>query len=218
MGLLIFLLIIGLFFPILWIPLILFGGLFLLFLPFKFTVDSLFNLFTIPGQIYKIATNPDLRKNHALEHATVNILEKEFGYKNLAGYATENGFYIIGVNNTLEVTTAAKRGLDLMIKGNSQLAIHNKCGTSLIAANFISAIIFLILLLYLGYFSIMSMVIAILLSHLVGPFLGRMVQKNFTTTSEVKEINIVSSHIESGDYWKQPSKVFVKTEKIPYIN
>ncbi|MFW5976678.1 MAG: DUF6391 domain-containing protein [Bacillota bacterium] len=217
MGLLILLLIIGIFFPVFWLPLILFGGLFILFLPFKFTIDSLFNIFTVPGQIYKIATNPDLRKNHALEHATVNLLEKDFGYQNLAGYARENGFFIIGVDNPVKVKTAAEKGLYLMKKGNSHLAIHKNCGTSMIMANFVSALIFLILLFYTGYFSIMSMVVAIILAHLIGPILGRKVQQYFTTTPEIKEMNISSTRLEPGNYWKQPHKIFVKTEKIPYV-
>ena len=46
--------------------------------------------------------------NHALEHATVNILESRYGYKNLAGYAEDNGFYIIGANNIFQVEQAAR--------------------------------------------------------------------------------------------------------------
>ena len=217
MGLLILLLLLGLFFPVLWLPILVFAALFILFIPIKFTVDSLFNLFTVPTQIYKIATNPVLRKNHALEHATVNILEKKERYNRLAGYATEEGFYIMGVNDTVLVEKAAHRGLELMKQGQSELAIHKNCGTSLIVANFISAIIFLILLFYLGYFSIVSMLAAIILAHLIGPYLGQLVQEKFTTTPEVKEMEIISAGRETTNNWRHPSKVFVKTSRVPYI-
>ena len=219
MGIVILLIILAYFFPILLMPLALFAGLFLLFLPIKFTVDSLFNLFSVPGQIYQIATNPDLRKNHALEHATVNVLEQEYGYTNLKKYATNEGFYIMGSNNTIEIKSAARRGLALMKNGKSNLAIHNHCGTSIIVANFISAIIFLLLLFYSGHFSIFYMIIAILLSHLLGPYFGKIVQQYFTTTPEVDEMEIVDTRFDTdNNVWKQPSKVFVKTTKIPYID
>lgn len=206
------------FFPFLFLPLLVFVGLFILFIPFKFTIDSFFNLFFVPRQIYKIATNPDLRKNHALEHATINVLEKDYGCNNLAGYAKEEGFYIIGLNNIIDVEQAARKGLMLMKEGGKSLAIHRRCGTSLTAANFVSAVIFLGLLIATGYFSILSMIIAIVISQLVGPFLGEAVQKKFTTTPDVDEMEIVSANYgENTNFLKQPVKIFVKTQRIPYV-
>ncbi len=217
MWLLFLLLIIVMFFPVLLIPFAVFIGLFLLFLPLKFTIDSFFNLFLVPGQLYKIAKNPDLRKNHALEHATVNILEDKFGYENLSGYSTDEGFYIIGADDPVEVKNAADYGLTLMKKGKSELAIHDNCGTSLIVANFISAVIFIFLLFYSGFISIFNMIIAILLAHLIGPYLGKVIQHYFTTTSDVMELEVASTHYEKGNLWRQPIKIFVKTTKIPYL-
>jgi len=217
MGILLLLLIIGLFFPFLWLPILVFAGLFLIFIPLKFTVDSLFNIFTVPTQIYKIATNPLLKKNHALEHAAVNILEQNSAYNNLAGYATEDGFYIMGAESPLEVERAARQGLKLMKQGQKELAVHKNCGTSLIVANFVSAIIFLGILFYLGYFSILGMLAAIILAHLFGPYLGQMVQKNFTTTPEVKEMEIDNASFESTGNWRSARKIFVKTSRVPYI-
>lgn len=219
MYLLLIFLLFGLFFPVFLIPLFLFAVFMLFFLPFKFTVDSFFNLFSVPKQIYQIATNPKLRKNHGLEHATINILEKEYGYNDLAGYAEEDGFYIMGVNNTVYVEEAARKGLRLMQKGKEELAIHKRCGTSMTVANFLSAIIFLSLLFSSGHFSILNMIIAIIIANLVGPYIGQIVQRKFTTTSKVKEMEIKKSYFsESGSFFNQPVKIFVETEKIPYIN
>ena len=219
MYLLLILLLFGFFFPVFLIPLFLIAIFMLFFLPFKFTIDSFFNLFSVPKQIYKIATNPKLRKNHGLEHATINILEKEYGYNDLAGYAEEDGFYIMGVNNTVYVEEAARKGLRLMQKGKEELAIHKRCGTSMTVANFLSAIIFLSLLFSSGHFSILNMIIAIIIANLVGPYIGQIVQRKFTTTSKVKEMEIKKSYFsESGSFFNQPVKIFVETEKIPYIN
>ncbi len=206
------------FFPVLFVPFLLFCFLMLVFLPFKFTFDSIFNLFAIPKQIYQIATNPDLRKNHSLEHATVNTLEREYGYKGLAGYAENNGFYIIGVDNIYHVEEAARKGINILKNGQFDFAIHKRCGTSLTVANFLSAIIFLILLFYTGHFSIINMIIAIIIANFIGPYLGQIVQKYLTTTPQIEEMEIVSARYESENSWKQPIKIFVKTQKIPYIN
>ena len=154
--------------PYLLIPFFAFFALLVLLLPFQFTVNSLFHIFTIPGQIYKIATNRVLRMNHALEHATVNILERKYGYKNLAGYAENNGFYIIGATNIFHVEQAAREGLALLKRGEKELAIHRKCGTSISMVNFISSLVFIFLILVTGNFSIVNMLLAILLANLLG--------------------------------------------------
>jgi len=218
MFLFIFLLMIIFFFPYLLIPFFAFFVLLIILLPFKFTVDSLFNLFTVPSQIYQIATNPALRKNHSLEHATAHVLEREYGYSNLAGYAKNDGFYIIGVDNVSVVEEAARKGLVLMKSGKIELAIHNNCGTSITVANFVSAVIFLLLIFITGHFNIINMLIAILIANLTGPLLGKYVQQYFTTSPDVSEMEIVSSFYATRNIWNSPVKVFVKTVQIPYIN
>ena len=218
MYLLLLVIFISFFFFLFLFPLLIFAGLMLLLLPFKFTIDSFFNLFSVPKQIYQIAINPKLRKNHGLEHATINILEKEFGYNDLAGYAEENGFYIMGVRNPDFVEEAAKKGLDLLKNNNDDLVIHKRCGTSMTVANFISAIIFLFLLFSSGHFSILSMIIAIVIANLIGPYLGQIVQKNFTTSSDVNEMEIINAQFtDNNSIMNKPIKIFVKTEHIPYI-
>lgn len=206
------------FFPYMLLPFGAFFVLLIMFLPFKFTLDSIISLVTVPSQIYHIATNPDLRKNHGLEHATANILEKEYGYDNLAGYAEDDGFYIIGAYNEWEVEQAARKGLALMKRGYEELAIHQKCGTSITVANLVSAIIFLFLLFTTGYFSIINMLIAIFLANLTGPVLGQVVQKYFTTSGDVREMEIDTAYLATKNLWKAPVKVFVKTRRIPFVS
>lgn len=214
----ILLLLMILIFPPLLAPVAMFLLFFLLFIPFKFTVDSIFNLFFVPGQIYKIATNKKLRRNHALEHATVNVLEDEYGYKNLAGYADNNGFYILGVQNIYHVLDAAKKGLFLMKRGRKGLAIHGRCGTSMTAANLISAVIFLLLLFVTGHFSLLNVVIALAAANIFGPVLGRLIQKYFTTSPDVSEMEIEDAYFEQEVSWNRPAKIYVVTEEIPYLN
>lgn len=206
-----------LFSPYLLIPFFAFFALLVLLLPFKFTINSLFHIFTIPSQIYRIATNLVLRRNHALEHATVNVLERRYGYRNLAGYAENNGFYIIGTNNIFQVEQAAREALTLLKRGEKELAVHDKCGTSISMVNFLSAIVFISLIFATGNFSIINVLLAILLANSLGPLLGKFVQRYFTTSTDVAEMEIVSSYYAPGQMWNTPARIFVKTSWIPYL-
>ncbi|MFO7818714.1 MAG: DUF6391 domain-containing protein [Halanaerobacter sp.] len=190
----------------------------LLLLPFKFTIDSLIILFKAPGQLFAIASNDLLRKNHALEHATVNLLEEKYGYRNLSGLAKENGFYINGVFNPQDVKAAAQEGLLRLQQGEKGLVVHKQCGTSLTVANLVSAVVFVLLLFMTGSFSLMNMILAIIVANFIGPQLGVWVQKNYTTSAEVDnmEINGVQllqrSEVMLGV--NVPQKVFVRTSEL----
>ncbi|MGM0602762.1 MAG: DUF6391 domain-containing protein [Bacillota bacterium] len=190
----------------------------IILLPFKFTLDSLVNIIYIPGQIYKIATNKKLRKNHSIEHATVNILEKQYGYRNLAGYAEEEGFYIMGAQYPEQVLEAAKIGLNALKSGQSELAIHKRCGTSMTAANLVSSVLFLLLLYITKTFSIFNMIIALIFANLAGPWLGVYLQKYLTTYTEVEEIEIKGVRWAGSSQFGRASKIFVETKSIPYLN
>ncbi|UMZ74875.1 DUF6391 domain-containing protein [Natranaerofaba carboxydovora] len=171
-------------------PILFFLLLSLILLPFHFTFYSLINIITTPFQLAKIALNKRLRNNHALEHATINILEKRYGYNRLSGFARENGFVIQGRINPEHLQEAAMLGLYQLQGGNKELAIHQNCGTSILAANFSSAVIFLLLLWFTGTFNILNVLLAIILSQFVGPRAGKIFQKYITTSTDVKDIAI----------------------------
>lgn len=150
-------------------------------------------------QIWKIAKSRDIRRNHAIEHATINVLEQQAGYRlNLSGLSREDGFYITGIQNPEIVEEAAVRALMLLKRGNCQLAIHRRCGTDVAIANFISSMVFLVLLLMTGRFSILNMIIALLFSNFLSPYLGEYVQKYFTTSCDVMNMEIVGLEYELG--------------------
>ncbi len=176
---------------ILW-PLIIFVFINLLILPFSFTIRSVFSIFTIPGEIIKIAFNKRLRQNHALEHATINVIEEHYGKGlGLSGLAKENGFFIKGPVEPQLVEKAAAIGLERLKMGEHHLAIHDNCGTSMAMANFVSSAAFLILLFKTGAFNIFNVFIALIIANLFGPLLGRVVQHVLTTSTDVSNVSIV---------------------------
>jgi hypothetical protein len=84
-----------------------------------------------------------LRRNHALEHATIVVMmEREPGRK-LNGFSTDDGFFVQGVRSIAEVESAAREAMCRLRAGEKGLAVHRNCGTTIVAANLLAAIFFL---------------------------------------------------------------------------
>jgi small-conductance mechanosensitive channel len=208
------------FFPWLLLPLFVFLLINLLLLPFSFTFRSLLSLMTIPGQIWQIATNRHLRSNHALEHATINVIEEHYGAQQLAGFAQEDGFFIKGPVQPHLIENAARIGLRRLQQGEKHLAIHRRCGTTMAAANFLSAIVFLTLLVITGQFTLVNVLPAILIANLVGPVFGIWLQQHLTTSSDVDKLEIVgveyrvpAFRVFPGALGFVPTEFFVRTQQ-----
>ncbi len=200
-------------------PIFFFFIIALVFLPYGFTFYSLATLISVPKQIWKVAKSKNIRRNHAIEHATINVLEQSAGYQlNISGLSQEDGFYIAGIENPEIVERAAIRGLDLLKQGHCYLAIHRRCGTDIALANFVTALIFIVLLFSTRTISILNIILALLLSNFISPYLGDYVQKYFTTSCEVKNTEIIGLQYEIGREEKSmllrhfPRGYFVKTK------
>lgn len=75
-----------------------------------------------------------LRRNHALEHATIHILNQHHRGFNAQGNAAPGGFYlnIYGEVPPSAVAAAAEEALARLQAGQNGLAIHPNCGTVLL--------------------------------------------------------------------------------------
>ncbi len=192
------------FFPYLVLPVIIFLGIgFLFLLPYVFVFNSLYNVVTIPWQILKIAFDSRVRKNHSLEHATINVLEERYGRRLQAGgLAHSNGFSLQGLDipPPEEVVSAVKEGHFRMINGEKNLAIHPRCGTSIAAANFLFSLLFIVVLFSSHHFSILNVIAAFLLANVLANPFGRILQRFFTTYSAVDDVVIQDIYIQSSNY------------------
>ncbi|MGD0611505.1 MAG: DUF6391 domain-containing protein [Anaerolineales bacterium] len=79
-----------------------------------------------------------LRRNHGLEHATLNLLSPLFPYRRLAGISTPGGFFIFGEVPTDNLREAVIQALERMNNGEHHLAIHDHCGTNLVASGVVA--------------------------------------------------------------------------------
>ena len=194
--------------------------IFLFLLPLGYLLYALLNLLTVPLQILEIATNKPLRKNHALEHATINVIEERWGRRGvLSGYARENGYYIIGPVDPETLEWASHEAWERLARGETDLAIHSRCGTSIAVASFTTALIFILLLVFTHALNIFLVILAILLGQIFGPFLGEFTQRYFTTDPDVRNIRVLGveydlSHLYGPfgiTYPARPSTFFIRT-------
>lgn len=84
-----------------------------------------------------------LRQVHALEHATVWVLgelnndqitstskNRQFDNELIGGLSTEQGFYLYGQVNIASLQRAVRVALQRLTGGESDLAVHPRCGTN----------------------------------------------------------------------------------------
>lgn len=81
-----------------------------------------------------------LRRNHALEHATLHVLAQQFPHAMLAGRADARGFVLYGSVPLAALQAAARSALQRLRSGEQQLALHPNCGTNLVAAGLLAAL------------------------------------------------------------------------------
>ncbi len=130
--------------------------MFLLLVPILYSIQAVGSLFVYPRQLKTMFGNKILRRNHALEHATIAVMmEREPGRK-FNGFSNDDGFYVQGVRSLEEVDDAAREAIGRLQNGEKKLAIHRNCGTTIVAANLIAAIAFLSVI-AIGLFAGMSL-------------------------------------------------------------
>lgn len=72
-----------------------------------------------------------LRQNHALEHATIAILQQHDPRVRIIARSTSRGFRLYGTARMEEVKLAVDEALRRLHGGESQLAIADRCGTTI---------------------------------------------------------------------------------------
>ena len=70
-----------------------------------------------------------VRRNHALEHATLNILTSRYPGLQAAGVSDAGGFWVTGRLELDSLTSAVVEALARLTAGEARLAFHAGCGT-----------------------------------------------------------------------------------------
>ncbi len=134
-----------------------------------------------------------VRRNHALEHATISVLANKAGHDiRVVGRATNSGFYLYGDMTEDRVRESTLEALERLRRGERHLAISPMCGTNLAVAGILAGISSL---LALGNRSrlerIPNVLLASMVAMLVAQPLGRLVQKHVTTDPDLSDTEVV---------------------------
>ncbi len=147
-----------------------------------------------------------IRRNHGLEHATLNLLARRFPGRRMAGFSHPGGFLLAGELPTDAVREAVFQALARMGNGERQLAIHVNCGTNFAASGFIAG-----LLAWLGMLGARSkrdqlerlplVVSLVTLGFIASQPLGLLLQKRVTTSGDPQGLGIVDiSPLQAGGF------------------
>jgi hypothetical protein len=138
------------------------------------------------------------RLNHALEHATLNVLSRLGVQARLGGYSEKDGFFILGSIDSQVLKTAVDQAYERLLHGEPWLAIHEKCGTNYVAAGAVAGFAAWLGMLGVGSgwrqkadrlpMVMLLVTISTILAQPLGPFL----QKELTTDPRVDAIRVVS--------------------------
>ena len=135
-----------------------------------------------------------MRRNHALEHATVTLMLEEGVRGPLGGYSTPWGFFIVGNLSTEQLTRIVEDALDGLRAGQSEMAISPHCGTNVAVAAIISGALTRLVLgrRKSGRWKRLPLVMgAVVVGAALSRPVGNAIQRRYTTLSEMDGLEVV---------------------------
>lgn len=135
----------------------------------------------------------NVRRNHALEHATVSLLLAKLGPDlRLVGRAVNDGFYIYGNVPTEALQECAAEGLSRLKRGEAFWAVTPLCGTNIVTAGIVASLASLAVT---GNGPRSNKIPNVMLAGIIGVTLsqplGRLFQKHVTTSPDLVDTRIV---------------------------
>jgi len=184
------------------------GGMLLgmiLFLPFLIFFQSLQTLLMVPLSLWQTFTDKQVRRNHALEHATANVLESGFGATRVAGMAFRDGYKLAGdLPHPAFLIQAAQEALRRLKNGETHLALHPRCGTSMLIGQFFFSLVFVIFFVFAKALTLFDLLAAFLFSAILAKPLGLLAQKYITTSTDVEDLYFKNLSIDwTGQFYFQ---------------
>ncbi len=166
---------------------------FLFLLPVLYSLQAVGSLFVYPRQLKNMFGNKILRRNHALEHATIVVMMEREPGRRFNGFSDDDGFFVQGVRSKEEVDSAAREAARRLRAGEKKLAVHRNCGTTIVAANLLAAVFFLVALgvgLYLGWSVYLLILGGIALSLMLRVPLSLLLQRFVTTDADLTNVEV----------------------------
>src|SRR4051812_11589632 len=154
----------------------------------------------------------DVRRNHALEHATVQLLIARLGPElRLVGRASGDGFRIYGHVPPQALAECVREALNRLQAGEAHWAVTPLCGTNLATAGILASLATLLVASKTKE-KVSNGIVAGIAAVTVAQPLGRMIQEKLTTSPDLADTELVA--IESradGRYHR------IRTRRVPGI-
>ena len=135
-----------------------------------------------------------VRRNHALEHATIHVLSAARPGRPLAGRSTPFGFYIYGDVGDEELQAVVQTALNRLGRGEKRLAIHPGCGTNYLTSG-VAASLGALTVLSIGdrkarWSRLPDVLVAATLALIVAQPIGPKLQERITTCADLGDLQI----------------------------
>ena len=146
-----------------------------------------------------------IRRNHALEHATINLLSRRYPDAQVAGLSGPLGFTLLSNLTGEQVVPTVRQALGSLKTGQQNLAWHEHCGTNLVVTAGLTTLATVAGLggyvfsrsrrerSPMGFFERLPHVVLLnVIALLAAPPLSRWAQLNITTNADLRDVEIAS--------------------------
>ncbi len=138
-----------------------------------------------------------VRRNHAIEHATIHILSRRAPGVRLAGRSDGRGLFLYGDLPTEDVRAAVENAL-ARIPGEPELAVHPMCGTNMVVGGLVAGLAALAASVTMSgdrrpvraVDALPRFILAGTLASLASRPLGPLVQRRLTTLPQTANVRI----------------------------
>ena len=152
-----------------------------------------------------------VRRNHALEHATVAVLLESGVRPPLGGYSTRGGYFVLSRASKETLEEAAQEALLRLRAGESGLAVSAHCGTNIVTGAVLSGLLSAaILRTRRPFIRVPAAAAAIVCAALLSRPLGMALQRRYTTSAKVECMAIVGIR----RVWPGPLALYRVTTKL----
>lgn len=132
--------------------------------------------------IQQVTIGRAVRENHALEHATIVLLNKRFPEARLSGVSFASGFFVFGDLPMEAIRPTAEQALARLRGGEPEMAIHERCGTNVAVAGMLTGLSAMtVAKMRKPYNTLNNVILASTVSLVVARPLGLLVQRYVTT-------------------------------------
>jgi len=155
----------------------------------------------------------DVRRNHALEHATVQLLIARLGPDlRLVGRASGDGFRIYGHVPPQALAECVRDALDRLQAGEAHWAVTPLCGTNLATAGILAS---LATLFVAGRTKdkVANGIVAGIAAVTVAQPLGRMIQEKLTTSPDLADTELVAVESRADGRYHR-----IRTRRVPGVS